>query len=549
MKQFDLLSDTLAPLMEKLDAEEKKKVAGALGRLKSSIARQETSYRLALDNRVAVHALLRKTSNDLIRRYQTLFEYSGTAMVIVDADGTISLANTVMEKMLGYTREEVEKRRNFGEFIPKDALELMALYHRRRLDGDGTVPHVYEARLLHKDGQVLDVIVNAALLPGEKQVLVSILDITGRKKAEDELFISRQMLQRVLDSIPVRVFWKDRDSVFLGANRAFARDAGYSDAGELIGKTDFDTAFAPSAGAHEAADRQVMETGHAKIMCEELLKKTDGSTVWISTSKVPLMSKTGDVTGVLGTYEDITERKVLEEESNYYTMELQRYAAILHHTNDKLNLMNSITRHDILNQLTILKGCLDMMQARFPDPSLQKYISHQVRSAGTIQDLILFTKDYQEIGVQSPCWFDLKKGILATEKSLHLSAISLDITFDNLEVYADPLIGKVIYTLFDNAINHGKTVSRIEFSLCRENGNLVITCTDNGVGVPAEHKEEIFQRKYFMHTGFGLFLSREILAITGLSIHETGEPGKGARFEITVPQGGYRFTGGGSPPV
>jgi signal transduction histidine kinase len=115
------------------------------------------------------------------------------------------------------------------------------------------------------------------------------------------------------------------------------------------------------------------------------------------------------------------------------------------------------------------------------------------------------------------------------------------VNFTGLELYADPLIEKVIYTLFDNALNHGKTVTKIDFSAVKHNDILTVIYNDNGVGVPAEHKEAIFQRKYFTHTGFGLFLSREILSITGSTIRETGEPGKGARFEITVPAGSFRM--------
>jgi K+-sensing histidine kinase KdpD len=106
-----------------------------------------------------------------------------------------------------------------------------------------------------------------------------------------------------------------------------------------------------------------------------------------------------------------------------------------------------------------------------------------------------------------------------------------------LSIYADPLIEKVFYNLLENALRHGKGVTRIIFSSFLCNGNLVIVCEDNGPGVPARYKEDIFNRQHFEHTGLGLFLSREILGITGLSIRECGEPGRGARFEITVPPG------------
>ena len=240
--------------------------------------------------------------------------------------------------------------------------------------------------------------------------------------------------------------------------------------------------------------------------------------------------------------QDITELKVLEQQMAFNNAELNKYANDLKQTNDKLNLLNTITRHDILNQLTVVLGYLEMMRMKFPDPSLQEYIDKEIHAAQNIQTQILFTKEYQDIGVQSPQWFDLKKVILAKAATLPLSNLSLIVHFDTLEIYADPLLEKVFYTLMENTLRHGKDVTSIKFSFSTFTGGIVVIYEDNGGGVPAEYKEAIFDRKFFKHTGFGLFLSRTILGITGMTIRETGEPGKGARFEIMVPKGAFRFS-------
>jgi signal transduction histidine kinase len=200
-----------------------------------------------------------------------------------------------------------------------------------------------------------------------------------------------------------------------------------------------------------------------------------------------------------------------------------------------------VTRHDILNQLTVILGYLEMMRMKFPDSALQDYIDKEIHAAQNIQTQILFTKEYQDIGVQSPQWFDLGKVILANAASLPLSNVEVIVDVDNLELYADPLLSKVFYTLFENALRHGKTVTRIEFSYRTQDEDLVVIYKDNGVGIPAEYKKAIMQRKYFKHTGFGLYLSQTILGITGMSLEENGEPGKGAQFEIRVPEGTFRF--------
>jgi two-component system cell cycle sensor histidine kinase/response regulator CckA len=147
----------------------------------------------------------------------------------------------------------------------------------------------------------------------DNQVIVIVRNITERKRAQDELFSSRQMLRSILDTIPQRVFWKDVDSVYLGCNKPLAQDAGYADPNEIVGKTDYDTASAATADQYRADDLRVIQSGRAKLNYEEPQVAADGSPRWLRTSKVPLFDKDGNPIGLLGTYEDITERKNVEE--------------------------------------------------------------------------------------------------------------------------------------------------------------------------------------------------------------------------------------------
>jgi signal transduction histidine kinase len=173
---------------------------------------------------------------------------------------------------------------------------------------------------------------------------------------------------------------------------------------------------------------------------------------------------------------DITERKVIELIQEQYNADATRHAEDITRVNDKLNLLNSITRHDILNQLTAILGYLEMMKMKFPDPSLQDYVDKEIHAAHNIQTQINFTKDYQDIGVQSPQWFDLKKVILSNAVNLPLSTVRLVVHFNNLEIYADPLLEKVFYTLIENALRHGKTVTSIDFSYRTQEEALVDSC-------------------------------------------------------------------------
>ena len=130
---------------------------------------------------------------------------------------------------------------------------------------------------------------------------------------------------------------------------------------------------------------------------------------------------------------------------------------------------------------------------------------------------------------------------MSAAAGLDLSGIHLNVITDNLEIYADQLLMKGFYNLMDNTLRYGKTTSEITIS-CKENdGGLIIAYSDNGVGIDADTRPHLFKRGFGKQTGLGLFFTREVLGITGLSIAEAGIPGKGARFEIAVPKGGYRI--------
>ncbi len=177
------------------------------------------------------------------------------------------------------------------------------------------------------------------------------------------------------------------------------------------------------------------------------------------------------------------------------------------------------------------------------DPKLRTFIDRESATAIAIQEQISFTRDYENIGVHSPQWQDVNKTLLRAISPLRPLSVNLSVGIEGTEMYADPLLEKVFYNLVDNAIRHGGALTTISFSQTETPEGLIILCEDDGEGIPADEKENIFNRKYYKNTGFGLFLVREVLGITGISIRETGEPGKGARFELSVPKGMYRFHG------
>ncbi len=147
--------------------------------------------------------------------------------------------------------------------------------------------------------------------------------VASLKQKTDELDESRLLLRNVIDTVPMRVFWKDRDSRYLGCNPAFARDAGRTHPHEIVGADDASLGWADQADLYRADDRRVMETGVARIDYEEPRTTPDGRRIWLRTSKVPLRNPRGDVVGVLGVYTDVTEDKRAREELNLYRRRLE----------------------------------------------------------------------------------------------------------------------------------------------------------------------------------------------------------------------------------
>jgi signal transduction histidine kinase len=210
----------------------------------------------------------------------------------------------------------------------------------------------------------------------------------------------------------------------------------------------------------------------------------------------------------------------------------------LREANRKLNLLNSITRHDVANQLTVLQGYTQLALMKKPDPMIADFLRKIDIGTTTIARQIEFSKTYQELGVHAPDWFSLDEIF----SKIRPKDILFSSSCAGVEVYADPMLEKVFANLFGNSIMHGEHVTRITVRCDPSGDDLLITVEDNGVGIPLDVKQKIFKKGFGKNTGFGLFLAREILAITSILIHETGTHGKGARFEIIVPGGGFRFS-------
>jgi len=238
------------------------------------------------------------------------------------------------------------------------------------------------------------------------------------------------------------------------------------------------------------------------------------------------------------THELITTNEQLVKEID----ERRKVENAIHQINAKLNLVSSIARHDILNRLTVIYGIISLLQEGTSDPTVSDYLKKAEESAIAIRCQIEFTGDYKNMGLEKADWQNVKDSLRQSCENVDLKGVTMDVFTKNLEIFADPWLKKVFFNLIDNTLRYAEHVTKITVSCHETPEGLDVIFEDNGIGIPFDEKEKIFERGYGKNIGYGLFMVREILAITELTIRETGEPGKGARYEIQVPKRSYRFT-------
>ncbi len=211
----------------------------------------------------------------------------------------------------------------------------------------------------------------------------------------------------------------------------------------------------------------------------------------------------------------------------------------------KLNLVGSVTRHDVLNQLTAVSGYTELLGMVAKDPQMKSYIEKIQFALDKIRRQFQFAKDYQNLGTEPPRWQSVASVIRRAEARVTLKGVTIADSCGNAAVFADPILEKAVAQMLDNAVRHGHHTTTIRISVHEGENGAMLVVEDNGTGIPAADKERIFERGFGKYTGWGLFLTREILLLTGMTIAETGEPGRGARFEIHIPGEGFRKEGSG----
>ncbi len=470
--------------------------------------------------RIAAEQELKKSE----LQYRRLFETAQDAILILDGDtGKIIDANKFILDMLGYPLDY---------FVGKHLWELGFLKDKSLAENafaklkTGGYIRYEDLPLETKLGKEMHVeFVSNVYFVGDRRIIqCNIRDITERNETQEILQVSETRYRRLFETAQDGILILDEGTgKIIDANKFILDMLGYP-LEYFVGRQLWELGF-------------IKDKTFAQKAFADLKKNT-----YIRYEDIPLETKEGqgrDVEFVSNVY-PVNSHKIIQCNIRDIT-ERKRAEDALALASRKLNLMAGITRHDIMNQLTVLSGSLELARNTVKEPEGVAHINRAFKAAETIRHQIEFTKEYEDLGVRAPVWQRLSDITRSAASHLADTTISFEIPGDRLEIYADPLLTRVFYNLFDNTRQHGGAVTRISVSHHPAGTGLVITVADDGTGISPDDRQHLFERGFGKNTGLGLFLSREILSITGISISETGVPGEGARFEIAVPGGMFRF--------
>ncbi|MFH0968325.1 MAG: PAS domain-containing protein [Methanobacteriota archaeon] len=347
---------------------------------------------------------------------------------------------------------------------------------------------------------------------------------------EQELMESRASFQEVLENSIVALYKRDNITGFYEyMSPAITSIVGYTPI-EMMRFSIEDV----SAMIHPddlVQVRKVMQgiitQGGGQCILEYRFKHKNGQEHWAKDISRIFIDLSGELQYSIGSIQDITDHKRVE--------------LTLQTAQKKLNLLNTVTFQDVLNANYALSGYIELIRDSNTDEKLYPYQGAAEALVQKIENSLKCAKYYQDMGIMPPIWHTVSIVFLNAISHLDASTITRSMHLEGLECYADPLLEHAFFNIIENVFLHSERANHLTISYHEDANTLFLIIEDDGVGIPNDQKESIFEKSHVRSKGMGLFLVREILSITGISIIENGVSGKGARFEIQIPPGGYRF--------
>jgi PAS domain S-box-containing protein len=457
-----------------------------------------------------------------ISGYGSLLEQVGDALFVADAEtGLLIDANQNALRLVNRSLPEIYLMQESALFLPREERSQPDTT-RLQCESDSGV---FEEVVIDKDGNHIPVIVCTRILRvGDRQLRIGIYhNISDLRAIGESLREKTNELDRFFTTGPDILCILDAEGRILRLNPAGEALLGCGLRKEEV-RSLIDSLHPDDHAATRSVLRHMRRDGKPVTFVNRIMHP-DATCRWFEWRA--FMSGRKQIYAVA---RDLTEQRKVEE--------------ALALANRKLNLLTDLTRHDIRNKLTVLTGYLDLFRNCPGEPYFSMYAEKINETVSAISAHVEFTRVYQNLGSSAPAWFNAD-GLFCKAcrlREVHSGAFSS--TPDGWEIFADPLIDRVFYALVDNAFRHGTTITEIRRSAYETPDGLVMVIEDNGTGIVQDDKERIFEKGFGKSQGHShnLFLAREILSVTGITIRETGQAGKGARFEIHIPKGMYRVS-------
>jgi len=464
-----------------------------------------------------------------------------------------------LDKVLGIDRAYERTVEGWAHLIRPEDRAMMADYLRNEVVGQGR-PFNKEYRIIRPGDRAERWVHGLGKMEYDAQGIPlrmhgTIQDITERKKIEEALSFSRQMLQQILDTMPQRVFWKDTELNYLGCNKMFALDTGFPDAQSLIGKSDHETSSRGEiAEKYRADDREVIGTRKAKIGYEEPQLRPDGSMAWLRTSKAPLVDQQGRVFGVLGTYEDITEYRKAQQALK----EAKEAAETANRAKDQFI---AVLSHELRTPLTpiLLSSTAMEAEAKVPEDVraelgvIRRNVELEMKLIDDLLDVTRISAGkiqlHQEVVDAHGCLRNAL-GICQSEITTKRLNVTLRLEATHPHVWADPArLQQVFWNLLRNAVKFTPAGGAISIRSSNIDHQLRMEFSDTGIGIEPDVLPRIFnafeqaeqgKTRRFGGLGLGLSIARAVVELHHGTLTAFSEgTDKGATFTLemgTVPE-------------
>ncbi len=463
------------------------------------------------------------------KRYRALFDQAPVSILIIDPETAVPVEfNEVAHQQLGYSRKEFEKLRIFDYKSDETPDETRSRIEKVLREGGVE----FETKHRTKNGEIRYVVATSQVieLSGKKFVHSIYRDVTDAKKVENALMESEAKYRLLVELAQEGVWALDKDSTTVFVNPRMAKMLGYSES-EMMGKKLVTFLSKPDSdlAQHNLEGCKLGNQGE----CEFEFIQKDGAHMFANIAASSINDDVGNYIGTLALVADITERKKME-------VNLKESRDKLEIMNEKLGVVGSLTRHDVRNKLSAVTGYAYILKKKHSDlADVVDGLSRMEQAVAESVKIFDFAKMYEQLGAEELTYVKVDEKLNEAVALFSGSFPTIINECQGLTVLADSFLRQLFFNFVDNTRKYGKktTTIRVHFEKT-DKDSLKLVYEDDGMGIPFENKAHLFKEGFSTggSTGFGLFLTRKMMDVYRWTIEETGEPGKGARFTITIPK-------------